>query len=218
MKRVLLIATIYLAACGVYAQGRINFANNASPASSLILTNYSFLGGGGGGIAGPSGTYRFELYVAADGSSTFYPTGITNANSSLLGPGRIFNRNSVVLPWWLPWYGVNVDAGSWIQVQVRGWSANIGNATTWDEAMTALSGFNETMWPSCIAISGVGRVQLASSLVNGPTLFAGGPPPPAGTVQISDFQLPLVPLIPEPSTLALVGLGLAGVVLLRRRG
>jgi hypothetical protein len=213
MKRTLLIGATLLAAFGAYGQGyvnyvgHINFANNAAPVESLITTNGH---GPPGGMSGPPGTFRFELFWTYDGwvNPDWCATGITNANSGVLGPGRIANRNSVVLN--------GVEAGTWIQVQVRGWSANLGNATTWAEAEAAIHRWGWDDGTAWYGVSGTGRVQLAPSTTLGATIFAGGAPPPAGTVQISGFELQRVVLIPEPSTLALVGFGLVGFVFARR--
>jgi hypothetical protein len=209
MKKTLLIGATLLAAFGVYGQGYVNFANNAAPVESLITTN---AWGTTGGISGPPGTFRFELFWAEDGiaNPVWYTVGITNANSGVLGPGRIANRNSITWWWWEP--------GTWIQVQVRGWSANLGNATTWAEAEAAARNWNWTGELAWMGVSQIGRVRVAPSTTLGATIFVGGAPPPVGTVQISGFELydPFIP-IPEPSTLALLGLGLVGLVFARRR-
>lgn len=204
MKRTLLIAATLLAAYGVYAQGRVNFANNASPAGSLITT-------GGSVMSGAANSYKFQLLWAADQTSTFVPaitsgTNMVNFNSALLGAGRIGNRNSLALD--------GQAAGNWIMVQVRGWSMNLGS--TWEQAVAAAATWTGPA-TAYMGISGVGRVQLATTTANGPTIFVGGATPAEGTIQLANFELAAVPIVPEPSTLALVGLGLAGLVFIRRR-
>lgn len=204
MKKTIVVLTALAAACSVYAQGRINFANNASPAESLINLNSTITGGGISLMTGAAGSFRFQLFIAVDGplsdpSISWIDTGITNANSALLGGGRISNRNSV---------DVGRPVGEWVLVQVRGWSKGLG--ATWAEALANKDNAPITEF---IGTSAVGRVQLAASTSPGPTIFVGGNAP-AGTVQISGFEL--VP-VPEPSTIALVGLGLAGLIFIRRR-
>jgi hypothetical protein len=202
MKKTIVVLTALAAACSVYAQGRINFANNASPVESLINLNATTTGGGISLMSGAAASFRFQLFIADDGpagSANWVDTGITNANSALLGAGRISNRNSV---------DVGRPVGEWVLVQVRGWSKGLG--LTWAEALANKDSAPPTEF---IGISPVGRVQLAASTSPGPTIFVGGNAP-AGTIQISGFQL--VP-VPEPSTIALVGLGLAGLIFIRRR-
>lgn len=218
MKKVLLTIALATITCGLFAQGRVNFANNTLAGSQIITNGLGAPGVGSGNISGPSGSFRFELFAAADGTSDvslFTTTGITNANSSVLGAGRISNRNSVD-----PLRGAQ---GTWIQVQVRGWSANLGG--TWAEAYANsqsapfLAGLGTQLaWISDYentARTPIGRVQLAGTSVNGPTIFLSSVAPAAGTVQISGLELTLVP---EPSTIALglMGIG-ATLVLIRRR-
>lgn len=217
MKKILLTIVLTTITCGLFAQGRVNFANASTPVGSQIWTNGIAQGYGAGGVAAPAASYRFELFAAADGitdPSLFTTTGITNANSAL-GAGRISNRNSVD-----PLRG---PSGTWIQVQVRGWSSNLG--LTWAEAYANsqsgafLSGLGTQLaWISDFentTRTPIGRVQLATTGVNGPTIFASSVAPAVGTVQISGMELTLVP---EPSTIALglMGIG-ATLVLIRRR-
>lgn len=202
MKKMLFLGLMALASA-VFAQGRVNFANMSLP-DSLIYTNSGTIRGP---INGPSGSFRFELFSAPDGTSDpaqFTSTGVTNANSMLLGPGRIVNRPSVD-----PLVG---PSGTWIMLQVRGWSANLGN--TWAEAQTnALRGTYVGLgWMNS---SGISRYMLTNSAFNGPRVFYSTEVLPSGASQIASLELLLVP---EPTlfSLALLGSGL-GLILLRRR-
>lgn len=198
-----------LVVCGAMAQSRVNFSNGTMQ-ESLIYTNS---GVARGPIAGPPGSWRFELFWAADGVTDSFqlaPSGVTNANSYLLGPGRIYNR-FVAVDWGQP--------GMFVQIQVRGWSANLGD--TWSEAVTRnyVGRDGGVGW---MGQSAIVRSQLANGLFPGaPLFYDGGALLPQGATQISFLELVTLSsftAIPEPATCS-TGLITAalGLLLMRRR-
>jgi hypothetical protein len=212
MKRLCLVGAAMIVAGSSQGQGFVNFGNGILP-ESLICTN---TGSSRGPISGPTGTWRFELFWARDGvtdSLQFSSTGLTNVNSALRGPGRIFSIFTAV---------PGLTASSFVQLQVRGWSANLGD--TWSEAASRghIGQDGEIGW---LGESAIVRYQLTSAIFPGASLFYnGGIAMPQGASQIANFDLfsssspSSLSAVPEPSTLALglLGMGL-GLVFLRRR-
>lgn len=210
MIRFLMFLSVVIFPCGAIAQSRVNFCNGIMQ-ESWIYTNS---GVARGPITGPSGSWRFELLWAPDGATDslqFTPTGITNANSALMGPGRISNR-FVEFPWENP--------GMFVQLQVRGWSANLGD--TWSEALaSAYVGRDGGIgW---MGLSGIARYQLTSNISPGAAVFNnGGIALPPGATQIPTFELFTMgsfSTVPEPATfaLALTGIGLSFLLIRRRK-
>lgn len=89
--------------------------------------------------------------------------------------------------------------GSTITVQVRAWAATAGQ--TWDQAYAYAAAHSTE---ALVGMSGLFQVQLATTPPGTPTNLGG----------LTSFSL--VP-VPEPSTLALAGLGAAALLIFRRR-
>jgi hypothetical protein len=88
--------------------------------------------------------------------------------------------------------------GAQATFQVRAWTSSSG--ATWEEALTSGSGF-------------AGKTAPFVNNTGGPNLS-----PPVTAQQLAGWTTPItVTPIPEPSTIALAGLGLASLLVIRRR-
>lgn len=150
-------------------------------------------------IFGTDGTTRLAGagYIAQlfAGSSAASMAPITpTATFGTGGSAGYFFGGSRVIP--------TVAAGSQAYFQVRVWEASAG--TTWAIASTTVG-----------ALVGGDRVSMTGALL--PTyqsLGLGGLAPPPNLIGLTSFNLYVVP---EPSTIALGVLGVAGLLFIRRR-
>jgi hypothetical protein len=114
-----------------------------------------------------------------------------------------------VVPWATPGISNNIV--------LVGWSSNLG--TTWAAARTALSDWSTTQIPNAfLGISHTGFITpLASSVSPGTVVFGNAniaQGMPIGNSLLT--QLYILP-VPEPSTMALAGLGALSLMLFRRK-
>lgn len=176
----------------LYGQGQVTFANNST---TLVSTNATLIGGGVGSAAttASGGTVKVALYwgVASSSEAQLVQIGATAGISPVAG--RI-NAGIYTTP-------VETVAGASAAFQVRGWT---GGYATYEAAYAA-------------ATSGTQGILLGvSSVFSAVTGGAGTPPGAPATLAGAIPSFTLVP-VPEPSTIALAGLGAASLLLFRRR-
>jgi hypothetical protein len=190
MKKAMLLLTLAGLPTGAFAQGTVNFANN-------------ILGDSTGGITSPNatsgdalapGTFTVALYW--DSTATSAGEGISPGNFGLVLEAT-FLSNPATWPLNGQFAGGNVTvagltAGTVGYFEIAVW---IGNAASYAQA-TGNAGFT--------------------------TVFAnntgGSGRPPFPPINLTGWNGNLnMPVIPEPSTIALGGLGAAGLLLFRRR-
>jgi|ERR1041385_2954656 hypothetical protein len=218
MKKLLTIAALMGVASLSYGQGSVNFSAGAS-ASTRIATN-SVAGGATTGQISGAGNYYFALFVAPSTTGTNYslsasldPTlsgftffGAYGTNTASVGR---FTGNPTTDDVAVPGYG----AGTSADFVVVGWQANIG--TDWNSFRTWYNNgspndasHGSVVWAGHSFVAE--GVQLGGGLIPPGTIFG------AGTGQVPGFTLGAIN-VPEPSTIALAGLGAAAVVIFRRR-
>jgi hypothetical protein len=209
MKTLATLLIILAATTFSFAQGTVHFANGST---SLISAD---------GVPMPvSGTQPFIFAIFLAPSTTVDGDGhITSINGPLFQLAGAYTQNSpiaagrVVLQ-----SGVDVTSaggnpnsfgpGSTVDYLVRGWSANAGS--TWAEALAFWNLGNppQSMWFGQSTIGNdlvLGGGAIPNTIIFGPN---GGP-------QIPGFNL--YNPIPEPSTLAMAGLGAVALWRFRRR-
>jgi len=190
MKKILLTAIAMTVGAGLYAQGTVTLANTAN---SLVSSN----------VTGPfnsGGVYPFTvaLYWGATGSTEAQLVQIGGNLGALNAalPGRfssaaVYTTGGATLP------------GATGVFEVRAWT---GSMSSYAAAMAdALAGGGERLGSSGLFTNGTG----------GDT--AGGTQPPTLPSALTSFTGVGIAPVPEPTTLALGGLGAAALLLFRRR-
>lgn len=192
MNKVMAIGSVatMLAAGSVYGQGWIAAANDASTLVTASASAASVWGVAAGAPTpkGATGGLQGQLYYSATETGALAPLGNV-ANFSTLSAGR-FSFGALELP------ATAAGSDGWFQVKV--WESSFGGG--YDAAVSASAQGGR------LAIAGTSalfKVTAGSALQ--PAQMATG---------LSGFS---VSVVPEPSTLALGALGLAGLFLIRRR-
>jgi hypothetical protein len=237
MKKLVLTTVCALAVAGsAFAQGNINFT--LSPANATALTNstaYSPLFGGGttgGGAsgktaAGVGGTFVYELLYSSTftgvqlaGASapsnnfavlfggTWQDTGLKATNAT--GVGQIAGNPANVgaqVPW---------SPGTTDNIVLVGWSINLGS--TWSAVSNTLATQSYGIGNFFFGVSATGFVTpQTTSTSPGSTVFGTAATAAGLPINALNMQLFLLPPVPEPSTMALAGIGGLAVLLFRRR-
>jgi hypothetical protein len=192
MKKLAGILCLSALTAGAFAQGLVTFNNNPN----TLVTSGS--PGNTSSISGAAGSYYFGLLTSASGAAnTFTFAGIYATN--VTAPGRFIGGTQTVNGW---------APGTTVFYEVAGWSASLG--ATWQPGWL-LGNFG--------AASGFFGISGSASGASG----GGTPPAPplplfGGTGLTSGFNLaPTGAVVPEPSTMALAGLGAAALLIFRRR-
>jgi hypothetical protein len=203
MKTFLVLATSLATAVTLLGQGRVQFANTST---TPIRTN--FVEAGVSGAASGAGEYVVGLFLGPAGSDFSSLQPVAFAQSSSL-PGRFSGGANLVLP-------VPYDGSATIAFQVRAWSAALG--PTWADASEKLAYYHGTGQPivnfpylcgsTYVGCSAIGFVLPATGVMPSATLFGTGPG------QISGLDM-YNAMCPEPSVLALGGMGLAALLVVR---
>jgi len=221
MKKILVALAVVASVGSSFAQGTVAFVNGTtskvgtnsvvngvSTGSISGLGNYYFalfysasatkVGGSSAAVVGTNGTYAFN-----DASWTFAPGAYgTNIASAGRFSSVISDANGATAV-------TGVAGGSVAQFTVIGWSANIGST------LAALQSWYNNGSPTTLT------GWIGESIVSSPITTGAGVGLPPGlfgsTGPITAFTLGQVVPTPEPSTMALAGLGSAALFLFRRR-
>jgi len=194
MKKLAAILCLGALTTGAFAQGLVTFANSG-------ITQISITPKGGTAAAfsaSPVGSYYFCLLTAptAAGPLTFSGVYATNtAGAGRLGPGTY----SPSVAGWAP--------GTTMFYEVAGWSASLGttfNAGWLTGNFGAASGF-------------FGLSAITSGAAGGGVPVPAPPFPLFGGTGLQGFNMNAVGAVPEPTSMALAGLGAAALLIFRRR-
>jgi len=235
MKKLLSIASsLIIGTAMLHAQGTVIF----SAPTLGILTNTApshFAGGnetGGisGKTAGDSGSFTYALFIqtftgtlsstatnplvngwmlATSGGIPVMGTNRSTFSGSLLGPGGL--SGVAIDGWALPTDGSYSSSGREYFL-MAGWSSSLGS--TWATFSPVLaSGFASASGPGFFGVSTIGNAYAGGANSLSPqSLFSLSVVTP---VPVTPFTLYAV--VPEPTTMALAGLGGLAVLLFRRR-
>lgn len=230
MKKLVLTTVCAMAMAGaVLGQGFVSwgtpFGSITAQTNSTAYSPFYPLAGSppAGGAVGvtvssTSGSvYYYELlYTSFSGSQATIPTlaslltwgdtGLAATNGSVAGRLTPIAANTqAAVPW---------AAGATDSIVLVGWSANLGSS--WGVVSNELATLSSFSGGSFFGISTTGYIA-AGSANPGTTVFAAGANAFGLPIQSLLTQLYALPTIPEPTTLALAGLGGLSLLLFRRQ-
>jgi len=202
MKKLLTIIALVGAATLSHAQGIINWQNSSA----------TLISAGSSATPNVAGTYFYAVFLApsttaaGDGQSStvldpaFQTPGSYNTNAA--AAGRLNTRNGL---------DVGFAPGTTVDLIIRGWSANAGS--TWAQALAFYNNGSPAQ-----------DMYIGTSLIANNFVLGGGAIPVGNIMGVTPntvggFSMLLVPggVVPEPSSMALAGLGAASLLLFRRR-
>lgn len=190
MKKLAIALFLSCLAVTSYGQGRFAWASSGGTALDNIYIQALVDGPTAIMPTTASGQYVFGLFVSTSSTDPTQMTPLAYGGVSGTAAGRIS--------------ATQISDNNTYNVQVRGWSAAAG--ATWDIAGPIIASKSD---PNILyGESGVGRVVPTASPATAPNIWTTAGTPIDGFI--------LAP-IPEPSTLGLIGLGLLGLIAIRRR-
>ena len=193
MKKLAAILCLSALSTGAFAQGLINFFNNANALASSGANASSATA-----IPATAGTYYFGLLTSTNGTS-FTFANVYGTNQASLG--RFTGGAGIQVAGWA--------AGQNRTFEVAGWSSTLGAA--FNPAWLAANPGNGTT--SFFGVSALGTGQSGGFNGTGTlpnlNIFGGATGIQAGFAMTGG--------VPEPSSMALAGLGAAALLIFRRR-
>jgi hypothetical protein len=222
MNKSLIVAASLAVAAGAQAQGLVNFANSASAATKISINSTP-----GSAVVGltpaTANAYYYALFYSATAttvlgsSASVIPTSttvgsyVTSDNNwtyvTTTGSSATAGRLTAVIPT-VPGLG----GGSSAQFVVIGWSANIGSTVAslaaYLAAPSLISGNYGYVGES--VVSGALQAGDGATILT-PAIFSGVAP------AVQGFTLGAVAPAPEPTTIALAGLGGLSLLAFRRK-
>ena len=196
MKKLAGILCLSAVATGAFAQGTVTFNNNAQTLVSATINNQT------AAISGAAGSYYFGLLTSSSGAAGSFTFSGLYATNVVTASGGRFIGGTVGVPGWAP--------GTSMSYQIAGWDASLGHdfQSSWLTSPPSSGLFGL----SAVA-SGTSGGLNASTGQTFPTLPLFG-----GTGITAGFNLTgNTTVVPEPSSMALAGLGAAALLIFRRR-
>jgi hypothetical protein len=205
MKKILVIAAASMLASSAFAQGLLNWNTAAGTGSRFVYGSdcgAPYAGTTYNGSYPGSVPLRAAIWVGPAGSAesalTRVDTSIVTVLTSGIGIGNVTGMTSFAVP--------NYGPATTISLQVRAWSgAGYGQG-----ALAGKSGVTQIVLGGPSPAPAVAAWSLTG--VAAPTTWDGVAT--TGSGPLAGFQLHVVP---EPATASLIGLGLASLLIFRRR-
>jgi hypothetical protein len=192
MKKLAAILCLSALTTGAFAQGLVNFFNSSSTLSSATINGQT------AATSGAAGSWFYGLLIAPAGTTDPKAFSFSGAYATNLPvAGRFTGGANVAVTGWA--------AGASMSYEVAVWSSSLGATFQNSWLTTGPTGQgNFGLSPIATGVSG-GAGQPASPAYN---LFGG-----ATGIQSGFNALP----VPEPTSMALAGLGAAALMIFRRR-
>jgi hypothetical protein len=208
MKKTLAILALTCVASFAFGQGQVAFVNTTT---TLVSTNSALNGAATGTTGSAVPGFYYGLFMAPINTvdaNAFVFTGAYATNQA--ATGRFNGGAGVGSP-----VLAGTPIGSSMAFLVRGWSANLGR--DWNAVQSWIASWDANGNSTTVA-GYYGQSGIASSLlVGGGATPISSPFGNAATQIQTGFTLGLHPVIPEPSSMALAGLGAATLLIFRRR-
>jgi hypothetical protein len=201
MKKLAAILCLSALTTGAFAQGTINFQNSGQTlVTATINGNTAAIGNSTSGS-----TFYFGLLISpSTGAANFTFTGLYATNTAATTGGRLGGGNGIPVPGW--------GGGVVMNYELVGWSSTAGHDfnTAWVNADGSVGNRPQDLFGiSSIGTGAAGGLDAGGNALPTYNLFGGN-----GIT--SGFNLTGA-TVPEPTSMALAGLGAAALLIFRRR-
>jgi len=190
MKKLAAILCLSALTTGAFAQGLVDFLNSATTLSSVTVAGVS------SATSGAAGSWYYGLLIAPAGTAN--PDAFTFSGAyatNIAAAGRFFGGSSVAVTGWA--------AGASESYEIAGWSASLGWAF-------------QSSWLTTPPAGAFGLSPIATQVSGGAGSPASPPTPLFGGANGIQAGFTLT-TVPEPTSMALAGLGAAALLIFRRR-